>query len=255
MKATLRGVLFAAFVLVMCGVCVRLGFWQLDRLKQRKARNRAEAAALALPPLAYDSATAAAIARAPARFVGRRIHASGIYQPDGEIILRGRANDGNPGVHLVTPLLVADVPQALLVNRGWVPSPDAATVDTHPYVEAGDRAVDGVLMEIPRNTTRAGEPTTQVVHGQPVTTYHRLDLDVVRRIERRPVLPLYVQQLPGSDSAAARPPIRVALEPMNNGPHLSYAIQWFSFATIGVIGLVVMYLRRKRDETMPDARP
>jgi surfeit locus 1 family protein len=247
-------VLFAAFVLVMCGVCVRLGFWQLDRLKQRKARNRAEAAALALPLLAYDSATAASISRDPAAYVNRRIRAAGTYQPDGDIVLRGRANDGSPGVHLVTPLLGAGVPQALLVNRGWVPSPDAATVDTHPYVEAGPRTVDGVLMEIPRNTVRAGEPSTQTVHGRPVTTYRRLDLAVVRRIEPRPVLPLYVQQLPGPDTAAARPPVRVPLPPMDNGPHLSYAIQWFSFATIGVIGLLVMFARRRRpDETAPDA--
>ena len=95
MRLSLRGALAAAFVLVMCGVCVRLGFWQLDRLRQRQARNHAEAAALAQPPLDWDSATAAAVSRDPDRFVGRRIHASGTYQADGEIILRGRSNDGN----------------------------------------------------------------------------------------------------------------------------------------------------------------
>jgi len=54
----LRDFLAIAFVLVMCGVCVRLGFWQLDRLAQRRARNHAIEAAGRMPALAWDSATA-----------------------------------------------------------------------------------------------------------------------------------------------------------------------------------------------------
>jgi len=249
MRVSLRGVLAAEFVLGMCAVCVRLGFWQLDRLQQRKARNHALAAAGHMPVLGYDSMTAAAIERDPARFLNRRMRAVGSYDPSGEIVLRGRADDGRPGVHLVTPLVVPGVPQALLVNRGWVPSPDAATVDARPYAEPGARTVDGILMEIPRGTRNGGEPAAQRAPGGAATpSYRRLDLDVLRRVERRPIVRLYLQQLPGADSARGRPPVRVPLPPMDNGPHLSYAFQWFSFAAIGVIGLVVVFLRRRRED-------
>lgn len=243
---TLRGALAAAFILVMCGVCVRLGFWQLDRLQQRKARNHALETALRMPVLDYDSATAAAIEREPELFINRRVRATGTYDVAGEIVLRGRANDGSPGVHLVTPLVAAGVPQALLVNRGWVPSPDAATVDARPYAEPGVRTVVGILQEIPRNTRAAGEPATTQVNGAPVVTYRRLDLDALRRKEPRPFVRLYLQQLPATGSAAKRPPVRIALAPQDNGPHLSYAIQWFSFAVIGVVGLAIMFLRQRR---------
>jgi len=246
MRLTLRGALAAAFILAMCAMCVRLGFWQLDRLAQRKARNHALQAALTMPALRFDALTAAAIERQPERFINRRVQVTGSYDPAGEIVLRGRSNRSDPGVHLVTPLIVAAVPQALLVNRGWVPSPDAATVDARPFAEPGTRTVTGILQEIPRNTRAAGEPATTRVNGARVITYRRLDLDAIRKRERRPIAPLYLQLLPAADSASSRPPIRVALPPMDNGPHLSYAVQWFSFAIIGVIGLVIMLFRQRR---------
>lgn len=238
----LRDALAVVFVLAMCGVCVRLGFWQLDRLEQRRARNHALELAGRMPVLDYDSLTAEAIEREPALFINRRLRAIGSYDPSGEIVLRGRADEGRPGVHLVTPLVVLGVPRALLVNRGWIPSPDAATVDARPYAEPGTRTVEGILQEIPRGTRNGGEPA----RSGAATSYRRLDLGVLRRMERRPIVRLYLQQLPGPDSASRRPPVRVSLPPPGNGPHLSYAFQWFSFAAIGVIGLLVVFLRRRQ---------
>ena len=246
MRPTLRGVLAAAFILVMCGVCVRLGFWQLDRLKQRKARNHAIETAQRMPALVLDSATAADVARRPARFINRTVRVTGAYDSAGEVILRGRANEGAPGVHIVTPMLVPHVPQAVLVNRGWVPSPDAATVDAAPYAEPGVRTVTGIFMEVPRNTNRVGHAATTIVKGKAVTTYRRLDLNALGPRYPRPLLPLYVQQLPGPGSVAGRTPVRVPRPVLDNGPHLSYAVQWFSFAAIGVIGLVIVFTRQRR---------
>jgi surfeit locus 1 family protein len=84
------------------------------------------------------------------------------------------------------------------------------------------------------------------VNGAPVVTFRRLDVAALQRLQRRPFVRLYLQQLPGADSGSARPPIRIALPPQDNGPHLSYAVQWFSFAAIGVIGLAIVLLRQRR---------
>ena len=178
----------------------------------------------------------------------RRLRAAGRFDPSGEIVLRGRASEGAPGVHLVTPLVVPGVRQALLVNRGWAPSPDAATIDTRPYAEPGARTVVGILQQVPRGTRNGGEPA----RSGSATSYRRLDLDVLRRVQSHPILSLYLQQLAGPDSAPGRP-VRVPLPPPGNGPHLSYAIQWFSFAAIGVIGLLVVFLRRRRDQAAPSS--
>jgi hypothetical protein len=43
-------------------------------------------------------------------------------------------------------------------------------------------------------------------------------------------------------------PERVPLLPLNDGPHLSYAIQWFIFATIGVAGYPLLMAGRSSAE-------
>jgi surfeit locus 1 family protein len=47
-----------------------------------------------------------------------------------------------------------------------------------------------------------------------------------------------------TDSAqSSRVPPRVEAAPLDEGPHLLYAIQWFSFAVISIVGLVI-FIRR-----------
>ena len=244
MKLSLRGALGAAFILAMCAICVRLGVWQLDRLEQRRARNASLAARIAEPPLVLDAATVRAITADPARYVDRRARAVGSYDAAGEVVLRGRASGGKPGVHLDTPLVLAGG-AAVLVNRGWVPSPDAASVDPRPHAEPGTRTVEGILQAIPE-TEDGGRPSETGARGARTVTYQRLDRAALGARSPRPLLPLYLQQLPGADPArGGQTPERVPLPPMDEGPHLGYAIQWFSFAAIGLVGLGIL-LRRSR---------
>ena len=242
MKRTVWSVIGSIFILLLAALFVRLGFWQLDRLEQRRARNAAVAQATALPPLTLDAATIRAIEADPAGFVNRRVSVRGVYLPEGEVILRGRVHGGRPGVHVVTPLTIDGTREAVLVNRGWLPSPDAATVDAGPFVEPGPRAVEGILQEIPK-TEDGGAPSRS---GDGTLTFRRLDRHALRARVARPLLPLYVQQLPGPDSLTAGPPHRVALPPLSEGNHLSYAVQWFSFATIAVVGLAILVFRGRR---------
>jgi len=248
MKLSVRGVLAAAFILGMCALCVRLGFWQLDRLEQRRARNAALVRMGALPPLVLDAATADSIRRDPARFINRRVTVRGSYLPAGEVVLRGRAHEGSPGVHLVTPLVSEGAGVLVMVNRGWVPSPDAATVDPAAYTEPGDRAVTGLLQEVPV-TGDGGTPSqARPGSGSALVTYRRLDRAALERRLGRPVLPLYVQQLPDPRSnGAASAPKRVPAPALSEGPHLGYAVQWFSFAAIGVGGLAILLYRDRRN--------
>ena len=241
MRFTLRGALAVILVLAVAAICVRLGFWQLDRLEQRRERNAALRAAQALPPLTLDSAALSRVAADPARYVNRRVRVAGGYDPAREVVLRGRTHEGSPGVHLVTPLLVVGAGTAVLVNRGWVPSPDAATVDPRAFAEPGARRVEGVLRLIP-STEDGGAPVAPA-GGAPVS-YRRLDLASLRARLPYPVLPLYVEQLP----APGEPPFprRVPPPALDEGSHLSYAVQWFGFAAIALVGLGVMLLRGRR---------
>lgn len=241
MRPTLRGALGAAFIIAACAVCVRLGFWQLDRLEQRRARNAVVLAGMSQPPRPVDAALAAEMRRDPTRLVYQRATARGRYLPQGEMVLRARVEAGRPGVHLATPLLLEGDSAVILVNRGWVPAPDAATPPERPAPPPGIVTVSGTLQAVP--VTEDGGSRSVSPRGD--TTYRRLDLAAARR-RIGPVLPMYLQLLPESGAARSLP-VAVPPPPLDEGPHLGYAIQWFSFALIGIVGLFFL-LRSRRNE-------
>jgi cytochrome oxidase assembly protein ShyY1 len=70
----------------------------------------------------------------------------------------------------------------------------------------------------------------------------RLQAQVPYRIA--PVYLLLQEQTP---TQPGRYPVPAPLAPLSEGPHLGYAIQWFTFATIAVVGFVVLAVREGRD--------
>ena len=106
-------------LLVIAGVTflARLGFWQLDRLEQRRAFNATVAARWQEEP--FDL-VAEGLPDDLAELEYRRVEVDGEFDYDNQIVLKERPRDGAPGVILVTPLVMDDG-RAVLVARGWVP--------------------------------------------------------------------------------------------------------------------------------------
>jgi surfeit locus 1 family protein len=212
-----------AVALGVAAGCVRLGIWQLQRLGERRARNAAVRAARRLPPLEVTAGLTAAVAR------DRRLHARGVYDYAHERRWHGRSYEGLPGVDLVTPLRLADG-SAVLVDRGWVPSPDGFHVDADAYREGERAEVWGLGVAAPR----APGDVDPAALGDSLPY---------------PLLPFVLQQLP-VDTPGAAAASRVHRWPapeLSDGPHLSYAIQWFSFAVIIGVGSVALVRTRARE--------
>ena len=194
----------AVAAVLVAGLCVAGGIWQLNRLAARRARNAALAARLALPPLRVQSDITADSARQ------RRVVAHGIYDFSAERTWPGRSFEGTPGVALVTPLRLSGG-SAVLVDRGWVPSPDAFHVDHALYRELDTVTVTGIALIPPRG---------------------RGDVAVVG------FLPFVIQL--ETPTPARGLPRRWPPSAFDNGPHLAYAVQWFSFALIALVGTAVL---------------
>ncbi|HLZ46245.1 MAG TPA: SURF1 family protein [Gemmatimonadales bacterium] len=195
-----RDVKLAVLAVVIAAGCVSAGIWQLRRLAARRARNAAAEARLALPPLDVHRGLTADSAR------GRRVQATGSYDFGAEHTWPGRSFEGTPGVALITPLRLEDG-AIVLVDRGWVYSPDAFHVDHTAYHETDTATVSGIALIPPRG---------------------RGDVSVTGYLP-------FVIQLEGPDPSSGLPR-RWPAPAFDNGPHLSYAIQWFSFALIALVG-------------------
>jgi len=231
LSITRAGVAGTVLALVVALVCARLGIWQLDRLEQRRQRNaameeRLAATAIALPDIPRDTAG----------LLYRTVEIEGRYDVARSIVLRGRAYDGMPGVHVLTPLRLPDG-SAVLVNRGWVPSADAATVDLDALPPPASGRVTGLALPFHAD----GEAVVE--DGVFRVTWTLLDLAALRRQFPYDLASFYVQTLP-ADTGAAVTPRPIPAPTLDSGPHLGYAIQWFAFATIALVGWVTLVLRR-----------
>jgi surfeit locus 1 family protein len=210
-------VVFAGVALV----CARLGIWQLHRLQERRALNRAALVERTQPPLELDLDDAAATVS-----VNRRARVSGRYDHARDIVLRGRVYQGVPGVEIVSPLVNRSGTAAVLVNRGFVPTPDASTISTQAYQEPGEVHVAGIAFPI---SSGGGAPIGHGGHA----TWAKLDRDLLQTRFPYPIRSIYIQETP--DSGSARFPRPLEPPPLDDGPHLSYAIQWFAFSAMAVI--------------------
>jgi surfeit locus 1 family protein len=227
-----RRALIPVVAIAAAALFVRLGVWQLDRLAERRAANALVQArrAMAVIQLSSLGVEEREIAIEP----HRKAMVSGRFDFSREIVLVGRSDRGVPGVHVVTPLVFGG-DRAVLVERGWVPSPDARSVPLARLRESDSTRVEGVLLPPPARPsgTRAREFPLELQTAAPDSLQahypYRLFPLVLRRAVRPSSMPAAMRMIP--------------LAPLDEGPHLSYAIQWFAFAVIALVGGGVLYWR------------
>jgi surfeit locus 1 family protein len=229
----LRWLVGTFVVLCVAVACVELGLWQLRRLAERRAFNASVERALSSDARPLGDVLTAAGGEA-ARLAYRRVSASGTYDEDREVVLFGRTLDGEPGNELLTPLVLHGG-EAIVVDRGWVP----LAMQTPPVGPAspppGRVSVTGILW--PAEATTDVDPS-----APPVRQLAKVDLSRLEPQLPYAIPPVYLwlrSQRPAS-SPLPRP---VPLPPLDEGPHLSYAVQWFVFAAVAVVGFGVLVRR------------
>lgn len=226
-----RTLWFVLFALVAGAVCVRLGFWQLARNRERREANARISARLLESPIPF--ATVASLGDS-ARF--RRVTLTGIADYAHEVVHAARTHGGSPGVNLLTPLRISGSDTAVLVNRGWVYSPDGAAVDHERWREGDTLQVTGFVEEFvvaPRAAAGASR-TDRVVRS--------VDRGEIARLTGAAIAPVYVvaTEVVSRPARAAEAPVRLTPPELGTGPHLGYAIQWFAFAAIALIGTAIV---------------
>src|SRR4051794_10016187 len=123
-------IIAAVIALAVAALFARLGVWQVHRLAERRALNAELVSRISLAP-----ASPADLPADTALASYRLVKVTGSFDFDHQIIITGRSRQGAPGVYLVTPLIPDSGGPAVLVNRGWVYSPDAATISIHTWNE------------------------------------------------------------------------------------------------------------------------
>lgn len=224
-------------------VFVACGFWQLDRLAEVRTDNAVRAARLGEAPAPLDDVLAQA-GGDPAALAYRRVTVTGTYDVAEEVLLSTRPYRGNPGHHLLTPLVPAGGGPAVVVDRGWVPLDlDEPPVRQAVPAEPGATVtVSGILLP-PEEASGFG-PRTQ--EGE-VDYLGHVDVGRLQQQVDQPLVPAYVLAQTQDPAPPGQLPVPAELGVQDEGPHLNYAGQWFLFATVVLVGYPLLLRRTARE--------
>jgi surfeit locus 1 family protein len=242
-----RWLLTSVLVIAASVVMVRLGMWQLDRMGQRQAFNTRVQEQLQADPLVLDES---ALDLDLYSMEYRQATVTGTYLPEDEIVLRNQVWEGEFGtefgVALFTPLRIEGTDAAVLVERGWIPQDTAGQDARTIYRQDGSVTLTGRLRraETDFNIYQWLHPDPKLTSGQSrLDTWNNINLERISSQMDTALLPVYLQLTP--QDVQTGPPYAIPSEiDLSDGPHLGYAIQWFTFAILLLIGYP-LYVRRQ----------
>ncbi|MHA7282921.1 SURF1 family cytochrome oxidase biogenesis protein [Arthrobacter sp. TMS2-4] len=236
-----------AMVVVLAAGCVGLGRWQLERREavvediQRIEANYDAAPERYVPGVNGFDAFDPAREWTPVTF-------SGTYDVEHQVVVRNRPLNGQPGYEVLTPLRLEDG-TAVIIDRGWLPigNIEAGRPDAVPAPPAGEVEVTARI--------RPGEP--EVNRGAPDGQVASVHLPSLAERLDYPLQDAAYGLLALERPAAAETPIAAPKPSIDEGPHLSYSLQWFAFGVLAFVGLgyAARQQRRsdaERDGTAPD---
>ena len=214
--------------------CVALASWQIDRRSEAVSKIERVVANYDLTPiplmevLALDSELVTPLE-------WRKVNFEGQYLIDQALLVRNRAIAGQPGfVQLIPFELVTG--EVLLVERGWI----AGDSDLNPanafLPQSSEKEVVGRIRlgeDIPNRDSPVGQLTS--INLPEVADLLATDL----------VIDFYVRLISESAPEAAYPQ-PLSRPVLDEGNHLSYAVQWLIFAGMGLFA-VFWAIRQERE--------
>lgn len=220
-----RWLLTHLLVAALAALFVGLGLWQLQRLDDRRATNEIVETRAALPaePVGElvdpgdDGSTLDEL-----RF--RAATASGSYVTGADVAVRA-TQGGRTGGRVFSVLALADG-EAVVVLRGFVGVGDDGELEAPPP-PVGEVEVGGVLIPRDRLEGTFEQAVDDLVAGEAGS------------------LPVVLQAATADGDAL----VPVPPPDLGDGPHLGYAVQWFLFAAVGVVGYPFLLRRRARDRS------
>ncbi|MET4061396.1 cytochrome oxidase assembly protein ShyY1 [Arthrobacter sp. UYP6] len=216
-----------ALVCLLSAACSALGMWQLDRRDAIRddignVINNYDAA-----PVAFEEAAGLFEAYDPAK-EWLPVSMTGVYDTENQRIVRNRPLSGRAGYEVVVPLKLSDG-TSVVINRGWLPigNDEAGKPDAVPAAPGGEVTVVARI--------KPGEPDVQ--RGAPAGQLASIDLAQYQDEVGYELEQAAYGLMSSEDPRPAAVPEAAPKPSVDEGPHLSYAMQWFAFAVMLFVGL------------------
>jgi cytochrome oxidase assembly protein ShyY1 len=218
---------YLAMAVVFAAICVGLSHWQVARLDETRTANQLISRNYNSTPAELSDELPTLTSYSP-RQEWRQVTVTGRYLLDSQLLVRNRPLNGQPGFEVLDPLLLPDG-RVFVVDRGYVPTGNHQdSPDVIPEPRSGTVTVTVHL--------QAGEPNLagrSGVKGQLATVHLP---DVAKLVERPTYTRAYGLMISETPAAATIPAPQPQPE-LDEGLHISYAIQWILFGVMAFFGL------------------
>lgn len=219
---------------VLLGILLSLGFWQLDRAEQKRAlldkyhADSRDAVIKISPRLESIEAIEYQLAEV-----------SGQYDTRHQFLLDNRTHGGRAGYHVITPFMISNR-QALLVNRGWIPIGAGRDVLPDVTVPTDRRRLLGKLKRVPEQVFMLGDE--QVRTTWPYRIQH-IDIQALEAELGYSLSPFLLLLDPDQADGYVRD-----WHPLKFGPekNVGYAVQWFGLAA--ALLLIYLFVNTRKSE-------
>lgn len=220
---TRRTITLTLCAFALAALCVRLGFWQWNRMEHKQQEQ-----ALIQRHLGSEAVPLTSVART-GRAVSQnaewtRVQATGRFDAGHQVTVKFTTREGKSGADVVTPFVLDDG-SAVLVNRGWMSTANTNERPTNiPAPPSGRLTIEGWL----RPDSDAGLNAVVPVDGQ----VRAVSSDRLQPFVERTLLPGFINlQSPRDEALSPEPRPRVG-----HTLNFFYALQWWFFAGLALIG-------------------
>ena len=233
---------YLALVLVFAIACALLSWWQWARRAETISEGQLVTSNYEATPVSVDSLLGGYRAWHPGE-EWRPVTLHGRYLSDEQLLARNRPYNANPGFEVLVPLRLDDG-SIFIVDRGWLSIGSTQdTPDTIPPAPSGEVTVIARLQQ-----SEADLPGRTAPRGQ-VASIH---LPTIAKLVGSAKTYTGAYGLLASEKPAPATRPRAVEEPVpDEGPHLSYAIQWIAFGVLAFAGLFWAYRRERRINALP----
>ncbi len=230
---------YFAVALVFAVACVALGNWQMSRRNEVVANIAKITANYSGTPVDYQSVAADFNHLDPAK-EWTQVTMKGTYLTADQRVVRNRPLNGAPGYEVLVPLKLENG-DTVIIDRGWLPigNREAGHPDVVPQPQAGTVTV----------VARLRPPEPQLDRGAPAGQIASIELNDYAAGLNYPIKTGAYGQLAAESPAAAVNPVSFPAPSIDEGSHLSYALQWICFGVLAFVGFgYAARMQRRNDE-------
>ncbi len=235
-KPSLIATILTLIALVML---LKLGFWQLERAKEKLNIERNFAQRPLMPALSEQD-----LEKLPQNdFTFRRVKLSGFFDNEQQFLLDNQHADHRIGFRVLTPFILQVSGQRVLIDRGFIPrsnnemnfTPQLKPIHGIQNIEAfiePDRTKDFVL------------GTIQQTKNWPMVI-EAIDFAFIQKQLNQKVIPVVLQLDAANKNSFLQSQQAVQV---SHQRHIAYAVQWFLLAAVLVIVFVIASFKKVNND-------